>query len=435
MANTIIIVGGQWGDEGKGKIVDYLTEKADVIVRYAGGNNAGHTVCVGENTYKFHLIPSGIVHKGKLNVIGNGTVIDSDVLVSEIQNLNKMGFVINDRNLVISSTAHVIQQKHKDEDNPATNQTSKAIGTTGRGIGPCYRDKVSRVGLRMGDYVNTNAPSAKALKPLVKDTYLVLNEAVKKGKKILFEGAQGAMLDIDHGTYPYVTSSNSTAGGALTGTGIGPTKIDSVIAICKAYCTRVGGGPFPTELGTEKELMNEESLIQLKKDLSNEAMERLRKKIIAEANKGDKYSQGRLLRLQGYEYGTTTGRPRRTGWFDAVAVKYAGMINGLSSLVITKLDVLQNLKEIKICIGYEIEGSKYENFILDTKLLGKAKPIYEKMPGWDEDITKVKDFGKLPKNAQRYIERLQEICGIPISIVSVGPRRDQTFVLDGKDLF
>ncbi|MBR9699655.1 adenylosuccinate synthetase [Candidatus Woesearchaeota archaeon] len=433
MVQTLIIVGGQWGDEGKGKIVDFLTEKADVIVRFAGGNNAGHTVVVGEKTYKFHLIPSGIIHKGKLNIISNGTVLDPDVLVSEIKTLENMDFDIG-KSLIISSSAHTILEKHRVEDNPEKNPESKKIGTTGRGIGPCYKDKIARTGIRMGDYVTKNTASAQKLRPLIQDTYIIIDTAYKKGKKILFEGAQGTLLDIDHGTYPYVTSSNPTAGGALTGSGFGPTKIDSVIGIFKAYITRVGEGPFPTELGTYNQTKNEDSIYDLKKELSDEAFTRLNRKVTSAANNDDEYSQGRLLRMQGFEYGTTTGRPRRTGWFDAVAAKYAIAINGLSSLVITKVDVLNHLKEIKICIGYEVDGKKLDHFPLDTEQQEKAKPIYTSMPGWDDDITQITSFKDLPKNAQDYLEKIEEICKVPISIVSVGPKRSQTIIKDKETL-
>lgn len=432
--NNLIIVGGQWGDEGKGKIVDFLTEKADLIVRYAGGNNAGHTVVVEDKTYKFHLIPSGIIHTNKINIIGNGTVIDPDVLVEEIEGLEDMGYDIDVTKLIISSSAHTILDKHKQEDNPDTNPNSKKIGTTGRGIGPCYRDKIVRTGMRISDYIKTNTRAAKKIKPLVRDTYRIINLAIDKKKKILFEGAQGALLDIDHGTYPYVTSSNPTAGGALTGSGVGPTKIDSVIGIFKAYITRVGGGPFTTELGTEEQTGSEESILDLKKELSDEAMNRLIRKTIYKANEKDTYSEGRLLRMQGYEYGTTTGRPRRTGWFDAVAAKYSVKINGLSSAVITKLDVLKNFKTLKVCTAYEINGQKTTDFPLDAKTLEKAKPIYEEMPGWEEDITKAKSYKDLPKNAKIYLDKLEELLGIPISIVSVGPKRSQTIIIDDKTL-
>ncbi len=434
MANTLIIVGGQWGDEGKGKIVDFLTEKSDVVVRYAGGNNAGHTVVVGNQTYKLHLIPSGIIHSNKLNIIGNGTVIDPEVIVGEIDNLKKMGFNITQNNLVISATAHTILPKHKMEDNPEKNQLSKQIGTTGRGIGPCYRDKIVRVGMRMGDYVNSSDRFAKTLKPYVKETYKIINDSIDSDKKVLFEGAQGTLLDIDHGTYPFVTSSNAIAGGALTGSGVGPTKIANVTGIFKAYVTRVGAGPFPTELGTDEETKKEESFLTVKKELGDEACKRLIGKVMQKVKEGDEYSIGRLLRMQGFEYGTTTGRARRTGWFDAVAANYAIAVNGLTSAVITKLDVLQNLKEVKICVAYEIDGKRTTDFPLDIKQLAKAKPIYETMPGWTEDISNAKKIDDLPKACRNYLSRLHEIIKIPLSIVSVGPKRDQTIVLNSSVL-
>ncbi len=434
MVRTLIIVGGQWGDEGKGKIIDALMEKADAVVRCTGGNNAGHTVVVDDTTYKFHLIPSGITHEGKLNIISNGTVIDPDVLCSEIETLEKSGFTITDEKLIISSTAHTILEKHKKEDNPTTNAHSKKIGTTGRGIGPAYCDKINRSGVRIGEFVQGSSDSAKKLKPLIKDTATIVNGLIDNGKTVLFEGAQATLLDIDHGTYPYVTSSNPSAGGILTGSGVGPTKIDSVVGVFKAYITRVGGGPFATELGTDEQTKSEESASQLKEKRSSEEYEKEFTSLIAAANTDDEYAQGRLLRMQGYEYGTTTNRPRRTGWFDIVAAKYAAMINGLSSMVITKLDVLSNFKEVKLCVAYEIDGKKVTDFPLDIAQLEKAKPIYESMPGWDDDITSAKSFAELPKNAQNYLKKLEELCGIPISIVSVGPARDQTIVLDGKTL-
>ncbi|AGK60945.1 Adenylosuccinate synthase [Archaeoglobus sulfaticallidus PM70-1] len=427
MAQTVIVVGGQWGDEGKGKIVDFLAEKADLVIRYAGGNNAGHTVVVDEKKYKFHLIPSGIIH-GKLNVIGNGTVIDPDVLISEIEQLEKMGIQVDESKLVVSSSAHTILQKHKDEDNPEKNPLSKKIGTTGRGIGPCYRDKIARKGIRLGEYVEKE--NIERLKPLIKDTCYIINEAIDSGKKVLFEGAQGTLLDIDHGTYPFVTSSNPTAGGALTGTGVGPTKIDSVIGVFKAYTTRVGGGPFPTELGTEEETNREGRWEDIVKDYDVILKEALEK-----ANEGDEYYQGKYMRLMGKEYGTTTGRPRRTGWFDGVAGRYAVMINGMTSMAITKLDVLTGLKRIKICVAYEIDGKTTDRFILNTDRLYDVKPVYEELPGWDEDISEARSFDELPENAKNYLKRLEEICGAKISLISVGPRRDQTIVVDDRDLF
>jgi len=417
MAKTILVVGGQFGDEGKGAIIDFLAEKADVVARFAGGNNAGHTVCVEDDIYKFHLIPSGIVHK-KLNVIGNGTVIDPKVLVKEIEGLEKKGFKITDKNLVVSSSAHVITEKQIEED-----KTDKKIGTTGRGIGPCYRDKISRTGKRISDFVKEDNKEAKKIKPLVKDTYLIINGAIGDKRNVLIEGAQGTLLDIDHGTYPFVTSSNPIAGGACTGLGIGPTKIDSVIGVFKAYITRVGRGPFPTEQGTDKQTMNELKDQKLMPD------------DITKANEDNPYYIGKVLRKQGGEYGTTTGRARRTGFFDAVAAKYAVTINGLTSIVITKLDVLTNLRKIKLCTHYEINGKKTDNFPLNLDELGKAKPVYIEMDGWDDDLTDVTSYDKLPDNAKKYLKKLEEILNIKICIVKVGPKRNQTIVLDREDLF
>ncbi len=416
MAKTIVVVGGQWGDEGKGAIIDFLAEKADVVARFAGGNNAGHTVVVGDEVFKFHLIPSGIVHK-KLNIIGNGTVIDPKVLVKEIESLEKRGFNINSNNLVISSSAHIITEKQIEEDK----STGKKIGTTGRGIGPCYRDKILRTGKRVSDFIKEDNKEAKKLKPLVKDTYLIINEAIEAKKNVLIEGAQGAMLDIDHGTYPFVTSSNPIAGGACTGLGIGPTKIDSAVGIFKAYTTRVGRGPFPTEQGTDQQTMNELKDEKLKPD------------DLIKANEGKAYYTGKVLRKQGGEYGTTTGRARRTGWFDAVAANYSIKINGLSSIVITKLDVLSSLRKIKICAHYEIDGKKTENFPLTD--LENAKPLYEEMDGWDNDLSDITKFEQLPDNAKKYLRRLEELLNIKISIVKVGPKRKQTIILDKSSLF
>lgn len=418
MAKTIIVVGGQWGDEGKGAIIDFLAEKADVVARFNGGNNAGHTVCVGNETFKFHLIPSGIVHK-KLNIISNGTVIDPKVIVKEIEELEKRGFKINENNLVISSSAHVITEQQIKEDQAKGGK----IGTTARGIGPCYRDKIARIGKRISDFIKENNREAKIIKPLVKDTYLIINEAIENKKNTLLEGAQGTLLDIDHGTYPFVTSSNPTAGGACTGLGIGPTKINSVIGVFKAYTTRVGRGPFPTEQGTDKETMNELKDQKLMPD------------DIIKANEGNAYYIGKVLRKQGGEYGTTTGRARRTGWFDAVGAKYAIMVNGLNSIVITKLDVLTNLKKIKICTHYEINGKKIDNFPLNLEDLEKATPIYIEMDGWDDNLTNVNNIKQLPDNAQNYLKKLEEILKIKICIVKVGPKREQTIVLDEKELF
>lgn len=427
MVNSLMIVGGQWGDEGKGKIVDFLAEKADVIVRATGGNNAGHTVVVGDKTYKFHLIPSGIIHPGKLNIIGNGTVIDPNVLVDEIQMVKKSGIDVDDSNLIISSTSHIITQKHISED--LESSESKKIGTTGRGIGPCYKEKIARTGLRMHDFVRDDNENARTLRPFVKDTYMFVNDAFSKQKKVLFEGAQGTLLDIDHGTYPFVTSSNPTAGGILSGSGVGPGKIESVVGIFKAYCTRVGGGPFPTELGSPDETKSEGTWDKIEPEFDGLLLDATEK-----ANSGNEYFLGKHMRLMGREYGTTTKRPRRCGWFDVVAAKYSVMINGLSSVVITKLDVISGLKEIKICTCYEIDGMKYDNFLLDSKLLERAKPVYETLPGWKTDLTQITNFSELPKEASDYIEKIEELVGIPVSIVSVGPERNQTMVLDGGSL-
>ncbi|MFH2027803.1 MAG: adenylosuccinate synthetase, partial [Nanoarchaeota archaeon] len=329
MAKTIVIIGGQWGDEGKGKIVDFLAEKADVVARATGGNNAGHTVVVNDKVFKFHLLPSGIIHKNKLSICGNGMVIYPPQIIKEIEGLESKGFTITDKNLNISSSAHVITEEQVASDL----KTGGKVGTTGRGIGPCYMAKIERTGLRMSDFVKQDSKEAKKLKPFVKDTYVVLNESIENNKNILIEGAQGTMLDIDHGTYPFVTSSNPTAGGACTGLGIGPTKINEVMAITKAYVTRVGRGPFPTEQGTDEQTANEA------KD------DNLTDEDIAKANQGDEYSVGKVLRKRGAEYGTTTGRARRTGWFDGVIAKYSTRINGLTSIIITKLDCFSDLKK------------------------------------------------------------------------------------------
>jgi len=419
MGKVIVIVGGQWGDEGKGKIVDYLAENADVVARATGGNNAGHTVVVGKETFKFHLLPSGTIHKGKLNICGNGMVIYPPQMVQEINMLESRGFKLTGESLAISSSAHVITEDQVNLDK----QTGAKVGTTGRGIGPCYMAKIERTGLRMHDFVKQDTPEAKRLRPFVKDTVYLINSAINAGKNVLVEGAQGTMLDIDHGTYPFVTSSNPTAGGACTGLGIGPTKIDNVIAIMKAYTTRVGRGPFPTELGTEDQTADED------KD-SNITPEDLRK-----ANSGDEYRAGKVLRKRGAEYGTTTGRARRTGWYDAVVAKYSATVNGLSSIVVTKLDCLSDLKNIKICTAYKIDKLVTKEYPADLKLLEQAKPVYETMDGWCCDISGVTRFADLPPKAKKYIKRLEELTGVPISILSVGPDRKSTMVLKPKELF
>ncbi|MBU0614871.1 MAG: adenylosuccinate synthetase [Nanoarchaeota archaeon] len=424
MGKTIVVVGGQWGDEGKGKVVDFLAEKADVIARATGGNNAGHTVVVGDKTYKFHLLPSGVIHPTKLSICGNGMVIDPKVIIKEITTLEQDNIAVSDKTLNISSTAHVITQEQIDEDLA----TGKKVGTTGRGIGPCYMAKFNRDGLRMSEFVQQESQEARKLKPFVKDSYLVINKAIEQGKNILVEGAQGTMLDIDHGTYPFVTSSNPTAGGACTGLGIGPTKISKVIAIVKAYTTRVGRGPFPTELGTDEQTTAEGTWDNIKQNFETELKDALKK-----ANDGDQYYQGKAMRLIGREYGTTTGRARRTGWYDAIVTRYAVRVNGLTSIAITKLDVLTGLKTIKVCTGYEIDGKIVQDLPMHD--LEKAKPVYEDMPGWEEDLTDVTSFEQLPDNAKDYVKRIEELATVPISILSIGPKRSQTIILDGKELF
>lgn len=431
MPKTIVIVGMQFGDEGKGKIIDFLTEKADLIARFNGGNNAGHTVVVKNDVFKFHLIPSGIIHKNKLNMMGNGMAIDPKVIVSEIEDLERRGYNISEKNLIISGNAHIIKEKHVEEDV----LTGTKIGTTAMGIGPCYTDKAARKGLRIIDYIKEDNKYAKRLRPLVKDTSLIINQYLEDGKNILLEGAQGTLLDIDHGTYPYVTSSSVVAGGACTGLGIGPTKIDAVIAVAKAYITRVGSGPLVTELGTEEETNKEDSIGKLRKDLGEQSLSFLKRKIINKANEDDEYSQGRLLRLNGMEYGTTTGRPRRTGWFDALAARYAARINGLNAFVITKLDVLSDFKKIKICTDYEYKGKDLNDFTNNVEILKECRPVYETMDGWCKDISKVKSFKELPESAQEYIERIEKLVNVPVCIVSLGPAREQTIIARKEFLF
>jgi adenylosuccinate synthase len=426
MGKTIAVIGGNWGDEGKGKIVDFLAEKADVVARATGGNNAGHTVVVGDRKFKFHLLPSGTIHKGKLNICGNGMVIYPPQIIKEIDILEKEGFKLNNKSLAISSAAHVITEEQIKKDV----ETGGKVGTTGRGIGPCYMAKIERTGLRMSEFVKGNTTEAMKLKPFVQDSYVLINEAIDSGKNVLVEGAQGTMLDIDHGTYPFVTSSNPTAGGVCTGLGIGPRKIDSVIAIIKAYTTRVGRGPFPTELGTDEDTTKEGTW-----DKIEPVYDRAVKEAAEKANLGESYYQGKYLRLMGKEYGTTTGRPRRTGWFDGVVAKYAVMINGLDSVVITKLDCFSDLKKIKLCVAYEIDGKKTEYFPTDSERTAKAKPIYEELDGWNSDISDIEKFEDLPKNCKKYVVRMQELIGVPICIVSVGPKRNQTMILRKELLF
>jgi len=424
MAN-IIVVGSQWGDEGKGKVVDILTTEADVVARYQGGANAGHTVVIGGKQHILHLIPSGILHPGKKCIIGNGVVIDPAALLEEMDGLAAMGMAL-EGSLYISKKAHVIMPYHKALD--GANESSKGggkIGTTGRGIGPCYTEKMSRSGVRVSDLVDPELLKEKVaknvaesnrvlkeifgadgfdpnkvfeeyeaygkrLKPFVADTSLMLNHAHDDGKRILFEGAQGTMLDIDHGTYPFVTSSNSTAGGALTGTGFGPTKIDGVLGVVKAYTTRVGAGPFPTEL-TDK--------------------------------------TGDLIQAKGREFGATTGRRRRCGWFDAVVVRYAARVNGFTGLCLTKLDVLDEVETIKICNGYKYKGEILREMPCEPEVFAACEPIYEEVPGWMSNTVGVTAMDALPKAARDYIKRLKDDVGVDFAMVSTGPDRDETIVI------
>ena len=420
---VVALVGTQWGDEGKGKITDVLAQKADIVVRYQGGNNAGHTVVVGEHTYKLHLIPSGILYKGTICLVGNGVVVDPRVLCQEIAYLNQGG--ISTSNLFVSERAHVIMPYHRTLDQLEEAQRTLKIGTTGRGIGPAYVDKYMRMGVRMLDLKSPDALSraidqslhlknqvlqkiyghpgfskdelmeeylsyAETIVPLLADTSLLIYQARQQGKSILLEGAQGTFLDVDHGTYPFVTSSSPTAGGAAPGAGLGPNHIDQVIGVVKAYTTRVGEGPFVAELQD---------------------------------------ATGDLIRERGREYGTTTGRARRCGWFDAVMVRYSVRVNGLTGLAITLLDVLDALENIKVCVAYEYRGERIEHFPADLDVLRECRPIYERLPGWQQDITQIKSFEDLPAYAKAYLAFLEEQVGCPIQIVSVGPRRDQTMLL------
>ncbi|MGB9804761.1 adenylosuccinate synthase [Desulfofundulus sp.] len=426
--STLVLVGAQWGDEGKGKITDFLAEKADLIVRYQGGNNAGHTVVVAGQQFKLHLVPSGILYPDKLCLIGNGVVVDPEVLLNELDQLAARG--ISTANLRISARAHVILPYHRRQDQcEEEKKGALRIGTTCRGIGPAYTDKTARVGIRMAELVdeeefpglleryleNKNQlfrmiygseefrleeilPAyleyGRRLKPFVADVSVIVNDAIEQGRKVLFEGAQGTLLDIDHGTYPYVTSSHPVAAGACTGTGIGPTRIDRVMGVAKAYVTRVGEGPFPTEL---------------------------------------KDSLGDHIRSRGGEFGTTTGRPRRCGWFDTVVARYAVRVNGLDYLAITKLDVLTGLETIRLCTAYRYKGEILTEFPATLKVLAACEPVYEEWPGWQEDISRVRRYEDLPLNARRYLERITEVVGVPIAIIGVGPGREETIIT--RDVF
>ncbi|MGB9780326.1 adenylosuccinate synthase [Caldanaerobacter sp.] len=424
--SVTVIVGLQWGDEGKGKITDYLAERSEVVVRYQGGNNAGHTVVKNGIWYKLHLIPSGVLYPDKICVIGNGVVIYPRALLEEIEELKEKGVKIDQENLKISDRAHIVFPYHLIEDElEEEGKGVEEIGTTKRGIGPCYKDKSERIGIRMCDLVREDVLREKLkkniekknkvfkniygkesvdfdeifkdykeygekLKPYMMDTSLFLYEMAKKGKKILFEGAQGTLLDLDFGTYPYVTASHPVAGGASIGGGIGPTMIDEVVGVMKAYTTRVGQGPFPTEL---------------KDDIGN------------------------FLRERGYEYGTTTGRARRCGWLDLVMIKYAVRVSGVTTLALTKLDTLTGLSTIKICTKYKIGEEIVDNFPGSLEDLNHCEPIYEEMEGWNEDIRGARSFDDLPLNAQKYVRRLEELIGIEFGIISVGPSREETIML------
>lgn len=453
----LAIVGMQWGDEGKGKIVDYYAQYFDYIVRYAGGDNAGHTVKVGGEVFKSHLIPSGILYPEKVKVIGNGVVINPVSLFEEIDALKDRGYAVE--NLLISDRAHIIMPYHRLLDGAKEEQRKdKSIGTTQRGIGPAYGDKVGRSeALRVSDMIQedllrikihnifdskktllnifgqdimqskedmitTYISYGKRLKPYVANTAFILHRALTEGKTVLLEGAQGTLLDVDHGTYPYVSSSNATIGGACTGTGIPPQKIDHVIGIAKAYATRVGRGPFPTELG------NEALTQQENKD------EELTESDFNQANREDTYFQGKILRKQGREYGTTTGRPRRCGWLDTVVLRYAAMINGIDGIALTKLDVLSGMETIKLCIAYDLHGTQTRDFPSSLKDLEEAKPIYRTFQGWErlDNLTWtaiVKGEQQLPSTAHTYINAITKEIEVPIYLVSIGPERDATLLL------
>ena len=424
---SVVLIGSQWGDEGKGKVTDFLAEKAELVVRYQGGNNAGHTVVVGEEVFKLHLIPSGILYPDKTCIIGNGVVIDPAVLIQELEYLAARG--INTDNLCISERAHIIMPYHKKLDEVIEeNKGASKIGTTKRGIGPAYMDKAARVGIRFIDLLDQEEFSslldrnireknnllakvynaegfdkdtvmeeylgyAARLRRYVADASLLIFNALKAGKNVLFEGAQGTLLDLDHGTYPYVTSSHPIAGAACIGAGLGPTEITKVLGIVKAYTTRVGEGPFPTELTDD---------------------------------------MGIYLRDAGHEFGTTTGRPRRCGWFDAVITKYTVRISGLSSMAVTKLDVLTGLDTIKICTGYRLGDEIIRDFPASLKVLAQCVPVYEDMPGWKEDISSARKIEELPVAAQNYLNRISELSGAPVSILGVGTRRSQTIIMDNQ---
>jgi adenylosuccinate synthase len=423
---SVIVVGVQWGDEGKGKVVDLLARDADIVVRFGGGNNAGHTLLVGEERTVLHLIPAGVLHQGKICVIANGVVVDPEVLVAELTALRRRGYLTDDACLKISDEAHLIMPYHKAIDLARERLRGKGeIGTTGRGIGPTYEDKMARTGIRVVDLLDAavfreklernleekniylksilKEPGmefaaifeayrgyAERLRRYVTDTALYLHQAIDAGRRILFEGAQGTMLDVDHGTYPYVTSSNTVSGAVCAGAGVGPGSFEAVIGICKAYTTRVGNGPFPTE---------EHGAI------------------------------GERLRESGDEFGATTGRPRRCGWFDAVLARHAARLNGLTGIALTKLDVLTGMDPLRICIAYRTGGERFERVPASTRLLEEAVPEYEELPGWTPPLGAARRLDDLPANARRYVTRLEELTGTPFTMISVGAEREETITL------
>ena len=428
MAKAVIVVGTQWGDEGKGKIVDLYAESADVIARFQGGNNAGHTLVVkGEQTI-LHLIPSGILHNNKICIVGNGVVLDPKVIIQEIDNLKSRNLFPSNTTLFVSEDVHIIMPYHRRLDIARESRKGgKKIGTTGRGIGPCYEDKVTRIGIRLCDLLDDEVfreklkrnveeknfflteffkeepvdeqviydeyrEYADRLRQYAANTSIILSREIEKGNNILFEGAQGNHLDVDHGTYPFVTSSNTVAGNACCGSGIGPTKISAVVGICKAYTTRVGGGPFITEL-------------------SDDIGERIQK--------------------VGMEFGATTGRKRRCGWLDIVMIRKSARISGITGIALTKLDVLTGIEKLKICVGYKVDGKEFtESVPSNLQILSKCQPIYEEMEGWTEDISKARNIQELPINARKYVERIEELTGVKIFVASVGPGREETIIVE-----
>ena len=422
--SSIVIMGSQWGDEGKGKMTDWLAQKADMIVRYQGGNNAGHTIAFNGKTYKLQLIPSGIFEPQKINVIGNGVVVNPKALLGELQMLKDAG--VTPLNLKISSRAHLILPYHIQLDIAQEKQRGdQKVGTTHNGIGPAYMDKAARIGIRMCDLLEKDTFAAKLkenlaqknalfekiydeepfdfdslfneyyeygqqLKDYVTDTSVLVNEAISAGKNVLFEGAQGIMLDLDHGTYPYVTSSNPVVGGALAGAGVGPQSLTKMVGVCKAYSTRVGEGPFPTELTNET---------------------------------------GDWIREKAHEYGTVTGRPRRIGWFDAVAMRHAKRVSGMNCLSLNLLDIFTGLKKVKICTAYMLDGKQIDYYPASLKELERCEPVYEEFDGWTEDISTVTEYDQLPANAKKYLDRIEELTGLQLMTISVGPSREQTITL------